>query len=178
MRISAKILVLALALVMVFTFAGCGANPEEQIKGEWTAEIELSKFMEDDDSGFLTFLKDTDLAIELSMEFDDGEVTMKMDASDAVKTDEFKKATKDFLLSESGVTEEQIEQEAGISIDEYVEEAASEFQNTLSETTTDSYKFEGDKLFVGDEEEKYEFKDDNTLIIESDDWGEIEFKKK
>lgn len=45
-------------------------------------------------------------------------------------------------------------------------------------TELGEYKFEGKKLIIDGDETKYEFKDKDTLILDMEDYGDLELKRK
>jgi len=177
MKISAKILAIALALVMVFTFAGCGAkSPEELIIGDWAGEISLVKIMEAAGGTNLDAFEDVD-DVPMTLEFNDkGVVVMEVDATDIIKSSAFKDAITDFILSQSGITEEDLEAQ-GVDVDSIIEESIDQMKDQLSQKKTVKYEFDGEKLYIDEEKQDYEFEDDDTLVLDMSDFGEVEFER-
>lgn len=177
MKISAKISALALAVVMLFAFAGCGAkSPEENIKGEWAGEVSLAKVMEASGATDVSAFEDVDNVV-INLEFDGKEFTMKVDARDVVESDSFKEALGKFLLASSGMTEEDVEA-TGMSVDDIIDQSVDAMSEQLNVEKTAEYEFKEEKLYMDGSEQKFEFDGDNTLILDLEGFGEIEFERK
>lgn len=177
---------------------GKPADDSAKLVGKWVADIDLADMIlangminEDVmDDEMIDVIMPEDIELRIVMEFsDDGEVEVSVDGEDAVKEwkEQICENMVEYLRKEleaTGATEEEFEEEYGMTLEEYVEESViTEMDiddDELNVSEKDDYKLVGDKLYVGDEEEYFTVElDDEELTFEdySDDWGDAAYLK-
>lgn len=135
----------------------------ESIIGEWSGKMDLAAMLgldgEDVDEE-LEWVVPVDLDVIITMEFDDEECTLTIEAEDAFAEWEeqainnFAELLKEELEANDSSVEE-FEEEAGMSLEEYAEkEVLSEidFEDTLSGSDSGEYTLDGDELYFGDDD--------------------------
>ena len=189
MKMFAKILCLIMALaMMVSCFAACGDDKKEETKDGASVsdkEDKNDKEEEDEDEDEKPSKKPSsddpeDLIIgewsgkadigtasgagfkfnsKISVEFKkNGEFVIKYDEDDFM---EYTIKYYELQMEEGGKTEEDFEEEYGMSLEEYIEENF----NADACVVEGEYEFDGDELFMNGEEEEYEFKDEDNLVL-------------
>ncbi len=183
------------------TTAPTEAEEEKGIVGVWVAEFDMLEAMGIDEDNFAEefgiedeemaeLIRPEEIMVTMTFEFtDDGEVSYVIDGEDAI--DDWKDQIREngvayieALMEESDITEEQFEEEFGMTPDEYVEEELVNqlpFEDLeLYEEEESTYELDGDKLyFDGDEDFYYTVDiDGDFMTMDNDeDMGEYNFVK-
>ncbi len=169
---------------------------EELIIGEWECELDMGEYMATVMGGTTggDYFEDLEFAINLIMDFDnDGNVEMAID-EDALEgsVDDLKKGLKkgmkvmleDMAEMYGSSIEEMIAAEGYTDLDKYLDDALADMDvKTLLEgfDTSDmsgTYKIDGDKLYITQEDDEEEDKDDYMLFEVDEDTLELDMNEK
>ena len=195
-----KILSLTLsALLLIALLAGCGGAAEQSLAGSWTADVNMTDYLNDmlgEEEELGQYLTLDDFTIKLLAEFkDDGTYTFSGDPEAAkAAMDNLKVQLKGAMTA---YLEDMIEQEdLGMSLDELLEASGMSLDDLVNEmdesfsaedlvsglSMEGKYKYEEGKLYLSDsldeEAEEYEAAqlegDTLTLTGEGEEDGEFE----
>ena len=166
------------------------------IVGKWAAEIDITEFVELDADYFVEEGMDETLAelmvpdgvtIDIILEFtEDGDMIVTVDGERGMKDWMGQISEKMALylkltLEESGASEEDFEEEYGMSIEEFVEvaleESFAEQELELSEEYEFTYELEGDKLYLdgGSDYVTVDIDDDELTLDFDDEMEDVEY---
>lgn len=146
-------------------------SPAELIIGKWRGSVDMATLIED-----LGMESDEELIVSADIEFTtDGKYNATIDKAS------FKTALASFAdsafkksMKEEGLSIEEFETAINMSYDEYLESFIETLVESLPETITSEYKFEGDDIYVREaddddfEKEEYHFNGEDELVLVED----------
>lgn len=169
-----RFLSLFLIFILCVCLIGCGKKTDEdKIEGEWKSTIGFNQLMSVLE-GETAFSKVTQ-KIDITVSFKNGEYVLKLDAEKALDTEEFNSALAEYIKDMLGMTPEEIKDAYGKDITALAKEKTDEMREAFSIGETMTYEFKDGKLYLDNTHQPYRFGGDNTLILDLEDFGELEF---
>jgi len=163
-------------LTSILCFSGCKKDSaENKIEGEWKSAIAFNEFMSvlEGETAFDSVKEE----IEITATFKEGTYTLKIDTEKAINSTEFNLAMADYIRDMLGMTDKEIKEAYGKDIKALAKEKTEEMRETFSIGETMSYEFKDGKLLLGEAEQPFRFDGEDILILDLENFGELEFKK-
>lgn len=177
MQKSIRLISFLTILTVALCISGCKKDTnQEKIEGEWKATLAFNELMSVLE-GETTFDGVTE-KIEITATFNDGSYTLKIDTEKALASDAFSLAMADYIKDMLGMTESEIKEAYGKDINSLAKEKTEEMREAFAMGETMSYEFKDSKLYLEKNEQPFRFDGEDTLILDLENFGELEFIRK